>query len=99
MISSTTARPPARKPLRDSQQQSWPSRGNVASFIRCLHLLDLDLRDDWPHIDVQTFSTKSALQNLQLRIRAVEWSLYRLIELWDDRIARNVSDPNEFAVS
>ncbi|KPI37351.1 uncharacterized protein AB675_10253 [Cyphellophora attinorum] len=93
MISSTTTRPPARKPLYDGQQQSWPSHGNVASFIRCLHLLDLDLRDDWPHINVQTFSTKSALQNLQLRIRAVEWSLYRLIELWDDRIARDKLQP------
>ncbi|KAL8243735.1 hypothetical protein R6Q59_009993 [Mikania micrantha] len=63
--------------------KSWPTRDNIAIFIRCLHLLDLDLLPDWPGLNEQLFSAKSAQQQLQQRVRAVEWSLYRLFEIYD----------------
>jgi hypothetical protein len=46
-----------------------------------LRLLDLDRRPDWPDITVQTFSAKNADQ--RQRIQAVEWTLFRLFEIWD----------------
>src|SRR5688572_10953362 len=68
----------------------WPGRSHISSFIRCLHLLDLDLRDDWPGITVQTLSTRTTTQNLQQRVKAVEWGLFRLLELYDLQLARDV---------
>lgn len=70
--------------------EQWPGRGHLSSFVRCLHLLDLDLLEDWPGITVQTLSARSAAQNLQQRVKAVEWSLFRLFELYDSPLARDV---------
>ena len=53
------------------------------TFFVNLRLLNLDQREDWPGISVQTLSTKDALQNQKQRIRCVEWALYRLFEIWD----------------
>ena len=66
------------------------SPSNVNLFLTNIRLLDLDLRDDWPGITVQTFSTKDAQQNQKARIQCVEWALYRLYEIWDRDEARNV---------
>ncbi|KAI9720193.1 MAG: hypothetical protein M1812_003011 [Candelaria pacifica] len=66
---------------------------NVALFVTNLRLLDLDLRRDWPGIDAQTFSTHNAQQNQKHRVRCVEWSLYRLFELWDAEDTRNKLQP------
>ncbi|KAK3208984.1 hypothetical protein GRF29_69g300524 [Pseudopithomyces chartarum] len=54
---------------------------DVTLFVTNLRLLDLDQRDDWPHVTVQTFSAKNADQ--KQRIGAVEWALFRLFEIWD----------------
>ena len=54
---------------------------DVKLFVTNLRLLDLDQRDDWPHVTVQTFSAKNADQ--KQRIGAVEWALFRLFEIWD----------------
>jgi hypothetical protein len=67
-----------------------PLRSNLESFVHCLHLLDLDVAKDWPDITVQTLGTRTPAQNLHQRIKAVEWSLYRLCELYDSHIARDV---------
>ena len=70
--------------------EQWPGRSHLSSFIRSLHLLDLDLLEDWPGITIQTLSTRSAAQNLQQRIKAVEWALFRLFELYDAPLTRDV---------
>lgn len=66
------------------------SRSNISIFIRCLHILDLDLLEDWPGITESAFSSKTAQQNLQQRIRGVEWSLYRLFEIYSPQETRDV---------
>lgn len=54
---------------------------DVKLFVTNLRLLDLDLREDWPDISVQTFSAKNADQ--KQRISGTEWALFRLFEIWD----------------
>ncbi|KAF2196079.1 hypothetical protein GQ43DRAFT_476641 [Delitschia confertaspora ATCC 74209] len=56
---------------------------NVKLLVTNLRLLDLDLKEDWPGITVQTFSTRHAEQNQKKRIECVEWALFRLFEIWD----------------
>lgn len=73
-------------------EEAWPRSNLVPTYVRCLRLLDLDLRDDWPGITVDTFSAVASRQNLQARIKCVEWSLYRLFELWDPGEARDVCE-------
>lgn len=58
----------------------WQGRSHVATFVHSLHLLDFDKRQDWPNVTVQSFGPKS---NLQHRIRCIEWSLFRLFEIYD----------------
>ena len=70
-----------------SQTSAWPSRSHVSTFVRNLHLLDLDQLDDWPEVTIQSFGAKASLQH---RIRCVEWSLYRLFELYDARATKDV---------
>ncbi|KAJ4989955.1 hypothetical protein SVAN01_04602 [Stagonosporopsis vannaccii] len=54
---------------------------DIRLFVTNLHLLDLDLREDWPSITTQTFSAKNADQ--KQRISGTEWALFRLFEIWD----------------
>jgi hypothetical protein len=63
---------------------------NIKLFVTNLRLLDLDQREDWPDITLQTFSTKNAEQNQKKRIAAAEWALFRLCELWDPVETREV---------
>ena len=86
---STNTRLKAGPKAADAAEQ-WLGRSHLSSFIRCLHLLDLDLLEDWPGITVQTLSTRSATQGLQQRVKAVEWSLFRLFELYDAQLTRDV---------
>lgn len=67
--------------------QQWQSRSHISVYIHNLHLLDLDQLEDWPGIFHETFAVKSSLQH---RTRCVEWSLYRLFELFDARTTRDV---------
>ncbi|KAH0407058.1 hypothetical protein KCU90_g23381, partial [Aureobasidium melanogenum] len=69
------------------------SPSNISLFVSNLRLLNLDQRQDWPDITVQTFDTKDALQNQKKRIACVEWSLYRLFELWDRETTRDKLQP------
>jgi len=63
---------------------------SISIFLTNLHLLDLDRRDGWPLITLQTFTRKNTLQNEKNRILCVEWALYRLFEIWDVEETRNV---------
>lgn len=63
---------------------------DVKLFVTNLRLVDLDLRDDWPEITVQTFSAKNADQ--KQRISGTEWALFRLFELWDPDETAQVQD-------
>jgi hypothetical protein len=67
------------------------SPSNISLFVSNLRLLNLDQRQDWPDITAQTFDTKDALQNQKKRVSCVEWSLYRLFELYDRDTTREVS--------
>lgn len=89
---ATTSRPkgPPTEPGPIGLEEHWPARNNLSSFVHCLHLLDLDLLEDWPGITVQTLSTRGSAQNLQYRVKAVEWSLFRLCELYDVLTTRDV---------
>jgi hypothetical protein len=68
----TNTKPALSNPLQPS---------DIKLFVTNLRLLDLHGRPDWPEITVQTFSAKNADQ--RQRIQAVEWTLFRLFELWD----------------
>lgn len=70
-----------------SSSSTWHGRSHVSTFVHTLHLLDLDQREDWPEVSLQTFGPKS---NLQHRLRCIEWSLYRLFELYDVKGTRDV---------
>ncbi|KAK4935365.1 hypothetical protein LTR10_023569 [Elasticomyces elasticus] len=62
----------------------WRARDNIALFVRTLHLLDLDRLPDFPNITESTLRVSAkAPSNLQQRVKSVEWSLYRLYELYD----------------
>jgi hypothetical protein len=63
---------------------------DVRIFVTNLRLLELDLRDDWPGISVQTFSAKNADQ--RQRISGTEWALFRLFEIWDPNETAQVVD-------
>lgn len=76
--------------IPNAAEPTWISPGHVVTFVRCLRLLDLDLRDDWPGITEQLFSVKGSQQNLQQRVICVEWSLYRLFEIWDPAYTKDV---------
>lgn len=74
----------------DPIDQNWDAPGNIATFLRCLRLLDLDQRSDWPGVHEQLFSTKNSQQNLHQRVKCIEWSLYRLFEIWDPAYTKDV---------
>ncbi len=63
---------------------------HISFFLANLRLLSLDLRSDWPSINLETFSTKNALQNQKNRVRCVEWALFRLFEIWDPQETQEV---------
>lgn len=85
---STLKQPAPAAPLTN-----WTGPSNIATFVRCVRLLNLDQRADWPNITAQTFSTKASQQNLQYRVKAVEWALYRLFEIWDPEETGNKLRP------
>lgn len=89
-MSFMTSRTESGKVPATINQALWPIRNHISIFVRCLHLLNLDLLEGWPGITVQTFSTKTPQQNTQHRIKAVEWSLYRLFEIYNPSETRNV---------
>lgn len=56
----------------------------ISLFLTNLRLLNLDLLPDWPDLTQATFaSTSAGAQGHKKRLQCVEWSLYRLFELWD----------------
>lgn len=74
---------------------SWIGRNHISIFVHSLHFLDLDLLEDWPEVTIDTFDSKSDLQH---RLRCVEWSLYRLFELYDRRSTKDVGLSNAYAM-
>ncbi|KAI9741671.1 MAG: hypothetical protein M1834_000056 [Cirrosporium novae-zelandiae] len=92
----------ASRPLSDSRplrhgtlesSRQWPGPSNISMFLTNLRLLGLEEFPDWPHITNAVFSTKDANQNQKNRLRCVEWSLYRLFELWDIDTTNNKLRP------
>lgn len=79
-----------RKSPNQIPQSVWNGSSHVRTFLRCLRLLDLDTKEDWPGLVEEHFLTKHAQQNLQQRVKGVEWSLYRLFDLWDPEETKNV---------
>lgn len=60
-------------------------------FVRNLQCLKLDALSDWPQICDVTFSAgKEATARQKDRIKAAEWVLFRLFELWDGKETRSV---------
>ncbi|KAG6363930.1 hypothetical protein INS49_009033 [Diaporthe citri] len=66
---------------------------NVSLFLTNLRLLDLDLRPDWPGLNLLTLTNKDAAQGQKKRVQCVEWALYQLFVLWDPEEARNKLQP------
>ncbi len=89
-IARTAAPASRRTQAAEVTPSNWAGPSNIVTFLRCLRLLDLDLRDDWPLIHEQLFSAKISQQNLQQRVKCVEWSLYRLFETWDPAYTKDV---------
>ncbi|KAF1813138.1 hypothetical protein P152DRAFT_513430 [Eremomyces bilateralis CBS 781.70] len=87
------SRAPSGLSSNSSTPDQLPSKSSanplsIILFVRTLRLLDLDRLDDWPGISPQTFSTKDSTQNQKARIKATEWALYRLFELWNPEETR-----------
>lgn len=80
----------SRGPILKQTYEVWGGSSPIVTFVRCLRLLDLDRLPDWPGITEHTFATGSLKQNLQARVKCVEWSLYRLFELWNLPETRDV---------
>jgi len=81
----------AHSQLQRSAPKPRPSSTSTISlFLANLRLLDLDLRHDWPGIVIHDFDTKHAAQNQKRRISCVEWSLFRLFELHDSAVTKEV---------
>lgn len=57
----------------------YTPRSHIHIFISTLHLLDLARQPTYPDITLSTFSATSTLQQ---RIKATEWSLYHLFQLY-----------------
>lgn len=89
-MQATFSRVPTANVIQKQKYDVWTGPSPIVTFVRCLRLLDLDLLEDWPGISEHTFSTLPAKQNLQERIKFVEWSLYRLFELWSPAETRDV---------
>lgn len=88
-MQSRAARPAKQAdPESSESKHRWQTSSKVTTFVRCLRLLDLDLLPDWPGITETVLTSKSAQQ--QARIKAVEWSLYRLLEIYDPKEAQTV---------
>ncbi|KAH0845055.1 hypothetical protein FOPE_09674 [Fonsecaea pedrosoi] len=73
-----------------SLQAQWHPRTNTAIFVRALHLLNLDLLPDWPHISESTFLPPSKASSNpttpgaqpQNRTKSLEWALYHLFRVY-----------------
>lgn len=63
---------------------------NIELYLANLRLLDLDLRNDWPDVTTGDLDTENVQQNQKRRIACVEWTLYRLFEIWDPPTTRDV---------
>ena len=70
----------SKQPAVSAPAHAGPS---ISLLLTNFHLLDLDRRDDWPSLTAQTFTSKNTLQNEKTRIQCVEWTFYRLFEIWD----------------
>ncbi|RMZ85088.1 hypothetical protein DV738_g104, partial [Chaetothyriales sp. CBS 135597] len=79
--------------MHNGSTVQWDGRRHIATFIRSLHLLDLDLLEDWPGLSEHTFTPRALQQNLQQRVKAVEWALFRLFELFSPTEARDKLRP------
>jgi hypothetical protein len=67
-----------------------PVRRDVSSgftdhslLVKNLRLLNLDEEFDWPKLTPETFSAKDSVQHQSQRVRAAEWILFKLFQIWD----------------
>lgn len=77
------------RPSAKTKPSGWTGPSHLSIFIRNLKLVHLDEREDWPDINLRTFSN-STQQNQRQRIKCVEWALYYLFTIWDPETANNV---------
>lgn len=90
---STGIAPVVLQPKQDAPPPNTPVvvPSDAALFLRNLRLLDLDRLPDWPGATVDTFRVgKDVLVAQKDRVRAAEWVLYRLFEIWDPKETKNV---------
>ncbi|KIX02505.1 uncharacterized protein Z518_08446 [Rhinocladiella mackenziei CBS 650.93] len=87
---------------RFSSHPPWRPRSHIMTFIKTLHLLNLDLLPDFPRISESTFRTATSSKcapststpMIQNRVKSVEWALYRLFELYDLEETRSKLSPH-----
>ena len=63
----------------------------ISLLCKNLKLLDLDLRDDWPHVSPQIFTNQDNPGNHKIRVQCTEWTLFHLYHIWDKEECRDVS--------
>ena len=63
----------------------------ISLVVTNVRLLGLVQRDDWPNIYEQSLLSESSAQSYERNIRFVEWILYRLFEIWDVDLTKEVS--------
>ena len=86
----TTASPSVSGlPQRSSLLKLYPV-SNISLFLSNLRLLELDTRPDWPGVSAKIFDPKDVTQNQKKRISCVEWILFRLFQMLDPVMTRDV---------
>lgn len=78
---------------RPAQHSKSLTASNINLFLSNVRLLNLDKLPDWPIVDAKTFDTKDAAQNQRKRVSSVEWLLYRLFQILDPALTREVCCP------
>ena len=76
----------------DTNTDSNTSFTTLSLVITNLRLLEIEKRDDWPKASEQTFLTLDWTQIRVENIRFTEWILYRLFEIWDADLTKEVSN-------
>ena len=75
----------------DSDKSKSKGRPNSVLILTNLRLLGFEQRNDWPKASSQSFRQADLAQVRHDNVYFIEWILYRLFEIWDPDLTREVS--------
>lgn len=80
-----------KRPLKTGNPSLVPS--NISVLLTNLRLLDLDKKCNWSDIFPSILTDKGVQKGQTKGIQAVDWTLYRLFELWNPDETRDKLEP------